>query len=274
MPMIASAYKTDPPNHPVSWFFPCSNSNGKEKDYESGFHYYGARYHWSEVLTSFISVDRYADKYPFISPYAYCAWNPIRLIDPSGDTVIVPDEKDRAFINTLLQKKIDGKRNPLYSKAFADKYKDLENSSHHYVFESWEYDANRNESGEFQPKSDYSTVKFTRGENPEMEIPELGASEYRVLFEETYHAWKFNKRGCVAETSTCTTEAEAWQFSAKAPGTIYRHGNHLTIMGRILNANISDIAKGLKEGFPLVEPSNGFPGKYGMNAKYSHLPLK
>ena len=25
--------------------------NGKEKDYESGFHYYGARYYWSEVMT-------------------------------------------------------------------------------------------------------------------------------------------------------------------------------------------------------------------------------
>ena len=32
----------------------CSNVayfTGKEKDWESGFHYYGARYYWSEVLT-------------------------------------------------------------------------------------------------------------------------------------------------------------------------------------------------------------------------------
>lgn len=58
--------------------------NGKEKDYESGFHYYGARYYWSEVLTSWLSVDPMADKYPSISPYAYCAWNPVRLVDPDG----------------------------------------------------------------------------------------------------------------------------------------------------------------------------------------------
>ena len=58
--------------------------NGKEKDYESGFHYYGARYYWSEVLTGWLSVDPMADKYPSISPYAYCAWNPIVLIDPDG----------------------------------------------------------------------------------------------------------------------------------------------------------------------------------------------
>ena len=25
-----------------------------------------------------------ADKYPSISPYAYCAWNPVKLVDPDG----------------------------------------------------------------------------------------------------------------------------------------------------------------------------------------------
>jgi hypothetical protein len=25
-----------------------------------------------------------ADKYPSISPYAYCAWNPVKLVDPNG----------------------------------------------------------------------------------------------------------------------------------------------------------------------------------------------
>lgn len=58
--------------------------NGKEKDYESGFHYYGARYYWNEVLTGWLSVDPMMDKYPNISPYAYCAWNPIKLVDPDG----------------------------------------------------------------------------------------------------------------------------------------------------------------------------------------------
>ena len=58
--------------------------NGKEKDYESGFHYYGARYYWSEVLTGWMSVDPMMDKYPYISPYAYCAWNPVVLLDPDG----------------------------------------------------------------------------------------------------------------------------------------------------------------------------------------------
>ena len=62
--------------------------NGKEKDYESGFHYYGARYYWSEVLTGWLSVDPMSDKYPNISPYAYCAWNPVIFVDPDGKAVI------------------------------------------------------------------------------------------------------------------------------------------------------------------------------------------
>ena len=59
--------------------------NGKEKDSESGFHYYGARYYWSEVLTGWLSVDPMADKYPGVSPYAYCVWNPVKLVDPDGE---------------------------------------------------------------------------------------------------------------------------------------------------------------------------------------------
>lgn len=35
-------------------------------------------------MTMWLSVDPLADKYPNISPYAYCAWNPIRLVDPDG----------------------------------------------------------------------------------------------------------------------------------------------------------------------------------------------
>ena len=74
----------------MSWYFPLSNFNGKEKDYESGFHYYGARYYWCEVLTGWLSVDPMADKYPNISPYAYCSWNPVLLVDPDGEFPILP----------------------------------------------------------------------------------------------------------------------------------------------------------------------------------------
>ena len=33
-----------------------------------------------------------ADKYPSLSPYAYCAWNPVKLVDPDGDSISLSKE--------------------------------------------------------------------------------------------------------------------------------------------------------------------------------------
>ena len=63
---------------------PPRTSTGKERDSETGFSYFGARYYDSDILTGWLSVDPMADKYPNISPYAYCGWNPVRLVDPDG----------------------------------------------------------------------------------------------------------------------------------------------------------------------------------------------
>ncbi|MCR5192893.1 MAG: hypothetical protein K6D59_06280 [Bacteroidales bacterium] len=57
---------------------------GKEKDSETGYCYFGARYYDSDLSGLFLSVDPMADKYPSLSPYAYCAWNPIKIVDPDG----------------------------------------------------------------------------------------------------------------------------------------------------------------------------------------------
>ncbi len=65
---------------------------GKERDSETGYGYFGARYMDHELITMWLSVDPLADKYPSISPYTYCAWNPIIAIDPSGmDSVHTPN---------------------------------------------------------------------------------------------------------------------------------------------------------------------------------------
>ena len=58
---------------------------GKERDEETGYGYFGARYMDHELMTMWLSVDPMADKYPSISPYAYCAWNPVKLVDPDGN---------------------------------------------------------------------------------------------------------------------------------------------------------------------------------------------
>ena len=75
-------------NHAKTTTFSAQSFTGKERDSETGFSYFGARYYDSDLMTGWLSVDPMADKYPSLSPYAYCAWNPIKLVDPDGrDTI-------------------------------------------------------------------------------------------------------------------------------------------------------------------------------------------
>ena len=60
--------------------------SGKERDEETGFSYFGSRY-YNPTLSIWLSVDPMSDKYPGVSPYAYCANNPVRFFDPNGEDV-------------------------------------------------------------------------------------------------------------------------------------------------------------------------------------------
>ena len=99
----------------TSWNAPYTFS-GKEKDVETGygyvkklrffsslafgngkqvFHYahclrrFGARY-YDSGLSIWLSVDPMSDKYPSMSPYNYCANNPVIFVDPDGRTIEDP----------------------------------------------------------------------------------------------------------------------------------------------------------------------------------------
>ena len=63
--------------------------SAKERDPETGLSYFGSRYYSSD-LSIWLSVDPMSDKYASLSPYTYCADNPIILIDFDGqDWVLV-----------------------------------------------------------------------------------------------------------------------------------------------------------------------------------------
>ena len=59
--------------------------NGKELDTERGLNLYdySARY-MDPALGRFSTVNPLAEKYYWISPYAYCTSNPLNAIDPDG----------------------------------------------------------------------------------------------------------------------------------------------------------------------------------------------
>ena len=61
--------------------------SAKERDTETGLSYFGARYYSSD-LSIWLSVDPMAAKYPSLSPYVYCADNPVKLVDPNGEDIV------------------------------------------------------------------------------------------------------------------------------------------------------------------------------------------
>ena len=56
-------------------------------------HSHGARY-YQPNLSIWLSVDPMADKYPSMSPYTYCANNPVQLVDPDGRKIDPSSEKN------------------------------------------------------------------------------------------------------------------------------------------------------------------------------------
>ena len=80
--------------------FASERGNGPRSGLPNGstylYTYFGARYMDHELMTTWLSVDPMADKDPNISPYNYCMWTPIKLVDPDGnDTVKIHLDKGR-----------------------------------------------------------------------------------------------------------------------------------------------------------------------------------
>ena len=86
-------WRHSPPAHPIlnSSFLilNCTYTfSAKEKDPETGLSYFGSRYYSSD-LSIWLSVDPMSGKYPSLSPYVYCADNPVRVVDPNGEEIYV-----------------------------------------------------------------------------------------------------------------------------------------------------------------------------------------
>lgn len=92
--------------------------SAKEKDSETGYSYFGARYYSSD-LSIWLSVDPMAAKYPSLSPYVYCADNPVKLVDPNGEEVWIIGDPPKEnllqnFINWFVQfdESLEGNSDP------------------------------------------------------------------------------------------------------------------------------------------------------------------
>ncbi len=89
--------------------------SGKEKDEETSYSYFGARYYMSDVSV-WLSVDPMRDKYPYQSPFSYVGNRPVMVIDPKGEDEWDVDKATGNMQNVkttssdVLFQTIDGKR--------------------------------------------------------------------------------------------------------------------------------------------------------------------
>ena len=83
-------------NQQASWYDERYKFTGKERDEETGYDYFGARY-YMPLLYHWTKVDPLVDDYLHISPYAYCNWNPIKYVDPDGRIVYFAPGVSQSF---------------------------------------------------------------------------------------------------------------------------------------------------------------------------------
>ena len=91
------------PLHPKPYTLKNFTFSAKERDVETGLSYYGSRYYSSD-LGIWLSVDPQAAKYPSLSPYVYCANNPIKLVDPNGEEI------------DWVERKVNGRKEVFYDR--------------------------------------------------------------------------------------------------------------------------------------------------------------
>ena len=99
--------------------------NGKELDEETGLYYYGARY-LNPTSGMWLSTDPLFEKYVGMSPYNYCAGNPVKLVDVDGREITTDDIEtcnailDDIFVNYSSVRKLfsfDSKGSLKYNRA-------------------------------------------------------------------------------------------------------------------------------------------------------------
>ena len=137
--------------------------NAKELDEETGLYYYGARY-LDPTHAAWLSVDPMFEKYVGMTPYNYCAGNPVGLVDPDGMKIkgledgdceffiedvshILSDSKFENFMNLL---KVGKKQiQPISDKDKAEALKNLDLSDDEKYYINYLTDAINSEKAHY-----------------------------------------------------------------------------------------------------------------------------
>jgi RHS repeat-associated protein len=117
LPSGIEGRRSDVPQPTANYSLLTANSSftfsAKERDSETGLSYFGSRYYSSD-LSIWLSVDPMSDKYASLSPYVYCADNPVRCVDPNGEEI------DDIYINTETKQVSVIKTNDNFDRIIVD----------------------------------------------------------------------------------------------------------------------------------------------------------
>ena len=146
---------------------------GKERDEESGYDNFGARY-YIPPLGIWTRPDPLLNKYIDVSPYMYCEGNPIKFVDPDGRKVVYNDETGdcESMVNDYCSQ----------SDMFKTVYKQLVESNNIYTFQFGE--TKDNADGQFVPSENGGVITLNRESAWSSAIPE-----------ETFHALQKDNQG-------------------------------------------------------------------------------
>ena len=133
--------------------------SAKEKDSETGLSYFGSRYYNSD-LSIWLSVDPMSDKYPSLSPYVYCADNPVKLVDPNGeDWYLLNGEMRHTYEYTSKKAFDEAKRQGKVSGRYMGKYYYDNKTGIYYGLFGDQVDAKSN-NGKLVQKIDEAFLKY------------------------------------------------------------------------------------------------------------------
>ncbi len=181
--------------------------NGKELDRTHGLDWYdyGARNYYA-FLPMFTSLDPLCEKYYHISPYVYCANNPMRFIDPDGryftDKSIDVLKEFMSYLQMQLSKigkkmnKAEGEKLEKLEKKYKETYE-----RNQRIFNEIYQLASSDQAYSIGYGNDYCTADITmsagafRGGRYDIRIADGYSTDERmgVLGHELKHAFQFEK---------------------------------------------------------------------------------
>jgi hypothetical protein len=113
-----------------------------------------------------------SDKYPSLTPYNYCAGNPMILVDPNGEEVEFNSFTDRVIVAFAK----------LFNSDFRAKFKELKKSKETYVFNH-----NKNGNNSFSTDGNKLFINYDINDNQKAD----GQSIFSMLRHETTHGVQF-----------------------------------------------------------------------------------